>query len=110
MLRALRSRQVHYLALGMLASPADARIGGGMSFGSRGTRTFTAPPMTQTAPNQAAPIKTSATTRSMITGGEVYPTFFGGTVTPIRRHPGERRPWSRLPVSVRLGPLAWRIR
>ncbi|WP_281976584.1 Tim44 domain-containing protein [Pseudorhizobium flavum] len=33
---------------------AEARRGGG--FGSRGTRTFSAPPVTRTAPNQAAPV------------------------------------------------------
>jgi predicted lipid-binding transport protein (Tim44 family) len=36
-------------------SPADARIGGGISSGSRGARTFSAPPTTSTAPNTAQP-------------------------------------------------------
>jgi predicted lipid-binding transport protein (Tim44 family) len=36
-------------------SPADARIGGGSSIGSRGTRTFSAPPSTSTAPGTASP-------------------------------------------------------
>jgi len=36
-------------------SAADARIGGGSSSGSRGTRTFSAPPTTSTAPNAAQP-------------------------------------------------------
>ena len=49
------------LALGMLASPADARVGGGFSSGSRGARTFSAPPPTRTAPTQAAPIQRSIT-------------------------------------------------
>ena len=40
----------------MLAvSAADARIGGGFSSGSRGSRTFSAPPSTSTAPNAAHP-------------------------------------------------------
>jgi predicted lipid-binding transport protein (Tim44 family) len=40
----------------MLAvSAADARIGGGFSSGSRGSRTFSAPPPTTTAPNAASP-------------------------------------------------------
>ena len=40
----------------MLAvSSADARIGGGFSSGSRGSRTFSAPPSTSTAPNAAQP-------------------------------------------------------
>ena len=49
------------LALGMLVSPADARVGGGFSAGSRGGRTFSAPPTTRTAPTQAAPIQRSIT-------------------------------------------------
>jgi predicted lipid-binding transport protein (Tim44 family) len=36
-------------------SPADARIGGGLSSGSRGSRTFSAPPSTSTAPGTAMP-------------------------------------------------------
>jgi predicted lipid-binding transport protein (Tim44 family) len=36
-------------------SPADARIGGGFSSGSRGARTFSAPPSTSTAPGAAQP-------------------------------------------------------
>jgi predicted lipid-binding transport protein (Tim44 family) len=44
------------LALPLLAvSSADARIGGGGSSGSRGTRTFSAPPSTSTAPSAAQP-------------------------------------------------------
>lgn len=41
----------------MIATPADARRGG--SFGSRGARTYTAPPPTVTAPRQAAPVQRS---------------------------------------------------
>ncbi len=48
-------------ALVLIASDADARPGGGGNFGSRGGRTFTAPPATRTAPNQAAPIERSMT-------------------------------------------------
>ncbi len=36
-------------------SSADARVGGGFSSGSRGSRTFSAPPSTQTAPGTAQP-------------------------------------------------------
>src|ERR1700739_3260573 len=44
------------LALPVLAaSSADARVGGGVSSGSRGTRTLTAPPSTHTAPSTAQP-------------------------------------------------------
>lgn len=48
------------LAIGALAAePADARRGG--SFGSRGMRTYSAPPPTRTAPQGAAPIQRSMT-------------------------------------------------
>lgn len=54
------------IALGMAtfvlaATPADARRGG--SFGSRGARTSVAPPVTRTAPNQAAPVQRTMTER-----------------------------------------------
>jgi predicted lipid-binding transport protein (Tim44 family) len=40
----------------LLAAPsADARVGGGLSSGSRGARTFSAPPGTSTAPGTAQP-------------------------------------------------------
>jgi len=46
----------------MLAvSAADARIGGGGSSGSRGTRTFSAPPSTSTAPTTAQPMQRTIT-------------------------------------------------
>jgi predicted lipid-binding transport protein (Tim44 family) len=43
------------LPLVAAASSADARVGGGVSSGSRGARTFSAPPTTSTAPNTAQP-------------------------------------------------------
>src|SRR5882757_7811246 len=51
------------LALPLIAaiSPADARIGGGMSSGSRGARTFSAPPSTSTAPGTAQPFNRTIT-------------------------------------------------
>src|SRR3954451_21349439 len=55
----------------MLAGDADARPRG--SFGSRGTRTFSAPPPTATAPNAGSPI-----TRSMTQPGQ------SGTSTAAR--------------------------
>jgi predicted lipid-binding transport protein (Tim44 family) len=42
-------------------SPADARVGGGMSSGSRGARTFSAPPSTPTAPSAAQPLNRTIT-------------------------------------------------
>jgi predicted lipid-binding transport protein (Tim44 family) len=43
------------------ASPADARVGGGISSGSRGMRTFSAPPSTSTAPGTAQPFNRTFT-------------------------------------------------
>ena len=52
---------VGVLAL-VAAGVAEARPGGGRgSFGSRGARTFDAPPVTRTAPNQAQPMQRSQT-------------------------------------------------
>ena len=45
----------------LIAADAHARAGGGSSGGSRGTRTFSAPPATQTAPNSAAPMQRTLT-------------------------------------------------
>jgi predicted lipid-binding transport protein (Tim44 family) len=46
----------------MLAvSSADARVGGGISSGSRGARTFSAPPSTSTAPGAAQPFNRTLT-------------------------------------------------
>src|ERR1700737_4321743 len=42
--------------LAMAISSTDARIGGGGSSGSRGSRTFSAPPSTTTAPGTAQPM------------------------------------------------------
>jgi len=51
------------LALPMMLaiSSADARIGGGGSSGSRGARTFSAPPSTSTAPGTAQPFNRTMT-------------------------------------------------
>jgi predicted lipid-binding transport protein (Tim44 family) len=49
------------LGLTVGAGTADARVGGGFSAGSRGSRTFAAPSTTRTAPNAAAPIQRSIT-------------------------------------------------
>jgi predicted lipid-binding transport protein (Tim44 family) len=46
----------------MLAAPsADARVGGGLSSGSRGMRTFSSPPSTSTAPGTAQPFNRTLT-------------------------------------------------
>lgn len=43
----------------LVISAADARIGGGGSSGSRGSRSFSAPPSTATSPNAARPFERS---------------------------------------------------
>ncbi|HEY0329967.1 MAG TPA: TIM44-like domain-containing protein [Rhodopseudomonas sp.] len=48
-------------AMLVVASSADARIGGGSSSGSRGSRTFSAPPSTSTAPSAAQPFNRTMT-------------------------------------------------
>ena len=48
------------LTVGVLMSAADARVGGGGSTGSRGSRTFSAPPPTSTAPS-VAPMQRTVT-------------------------------------------------
>ena len=52
-----------FVALALALSPglAEARAGGGSSFGSRGSMTYSAPPMTNTAPFSAAPMQRSMT-------------------------------------------------
>jgi predicted lipid-binding transport protein (Tim44 family) len=49
------------LTLALAPGLADARAGGGFSFGSRGFRTFSAPPATSSAPFGAAPMQRSLT-------------------------------------------------
>ena len=66
-------------ALTLIAGDADARVGGGGSFGSRGSRTFSAPSATTTAP-RASPIERSVTpqTRPSTPFGTSRPGLFGG--------------------------------
>ena len=49
------------LPLTLAVSSADARVGGGASMGSRGSRTFSAPPSTSTAPGTAQPFNRTLT-------------------------------------------------
>src|ERR1700746_1661980 len=67
-------------AVVLVSADAHARVGGGFSGGSRGTRTFSAPPATPTAPT-AAPIQRSITQPGNVaphaqTG--IRPGLFGG--------------------------------
>lgn len=48
-------------ALVLVVGDASARVGGGMSSGSRGSRTFSAPPPTRTAPSATQPMQRSTT-------------------------------------------------
>ncbi|HXA41229.1 MAG TPA: TIM44-like domain-containing protein [Phenylobacterium sp.] len=60
------------LAVAMLAAaPADARRGG--SFGSRGSRTYSAPSSTATSPGYVAPVQRSMTSPSAAPGGAFAP-------------------------------------
>jgi predicted lipid-binding transport protein (Tim44 family) len=64
----------------LIAADADARVGGGFSGGSRGMRTFSAPPSTPTAPT-AAPLQRSITqpgSAAPIGQTATRPGFFGG--------------------------------
>jgi predicted lipid-binding transport protein (Tim44 family) len=69
-------------AVVLVAAEANARAGGGFSGGSRGMRTFSAPPTTSTAPNTAAPIQRSMTQpgggASTVGQAAARPGFFGG--------------------------------
>jgi predicted lipid-binding transport protein (Tim44 family) len=78
-------------ALVLVAGDAAAKAGGGRSFGSRGSNTFSAPPVTQTAPKPAAPIERTMTQpqqqRPVATGAQTTgqaggffnrPGFMGG--------------------------------
>lgn len=47
--------------LSFIVSEADARVGRGGSIGSRGARTYSAPPSTHTAPSTASPFQRSIT-------------------------------------------------
>jgi predicted lipid-binding transport protein (Tim44 family) len=64
------------LALGMLAGTADARVGGGFSMGSRGSRTFSAPAPTRTAPT-VSPLNRSVTQPTQPGLNTARPGFFG---------------------------------
>ena len=68
-------------ALVLVAADAHARAGGGFSGGSRGLRTFSAPPSTSTAPNSAAPIQRTITQpggASAAGQAATRPGLFGG--------------------------------
>ncbi|WP_410369452.1 Tim44 domain-containing protein [Chelatococcus asaccharovorans] len=65
------------LALMVTASVAEARAGRGGGLGSRGTRTYSAPPPTATAPTQAAPLQRSTTQPGVAQPNAVQPGMAG---------------------------------
>jgi predicted lipid-binding transport protein (Tim44 family) len=75
-LRAVIATLAVAATLALIAAPADARIGGGFSSGSRGGRTFSAPPSTSTAP-YASPFQRT-TAQPGPTLGQPRGGLFGG--------------------------------
>ncbi|KXV71269.1 preprotein translocase subunit Tim44 [Acetobacter cerevisiae] len=86
-----------FLTISMLGGPlaqhADARPGQGSSMGSRGSRTWSAPPSTNTTPYGAAPMDRSITPRSPAPGYNGYPgqsnygAPFNRSMGTASRHP-----------------------
>lgn len=67
------------VALGLLLTPglAEARVGMGSSFGSRGSMTWSSPPATGTAPRSAQPFQRSLTSRRPSYGYNGYGMGYG---------------------------------
>ena len=62
-------------ALTLVGSVAEARVGGGRSsFGSRGARTWSAPPLTRTAPDAAAPMQRSQVPQNQFQQRQTMPS------------------------------------
>src|SRR5277367_3130042 len=77
-LRAVIATLAVAATLALMAAPAaDARIGGGFSSGSRGGRSFSAPPSTSTAPS-ASPFQRT-TAQPGPTLGQPRGSVFGGS-------------------------------
>ena len=76
-LRAIFAMLAVAATLALVAAPADARIGSGLSSGSRGSRTFSAPPPTSTAP-YASPFQRSTAQPGPSTLGQPRGSVFGG--------------------------------
>jgi hypothetical protein len=71
---------------------AEARLGRGGSFGSRGTNTYKAPPQTNTAP-KAAPIERSMTQKGAPTTTAQNTTSGGGLRKPRASADGAACSW-----------------
>jgi predicted lipid-binding transport protein (Tim44 family) len=76
--RALIAMVAVVSTLVLLAAPADARIGGGFSSGSRGSRSFSAPPSTSTAPSASPFQRTTAQPSAQPGLGQPSGGLFGG--------------------------------
>jgi predicted lipid-binding transport protein (Tim44 family) len=77
-LRAVIAMLAVAATLALVAAPADARIGGGLSSGSRGSRSFSAPPSTSTAPS-ASPFQRTTAQPGPSTLGQPRGSVFGGS-------------------------------
>lgn len=75
-------------ALALAAGAAEARVGGGKSFGSRGSRTYDAAPSTTTAPRQAQPIERSMTQPSQAAPGMNQASPMRGAPAAAAAKPG----------------------
>jgi predicted lipid-binding transport protein (Tim44 family) len=78
------------MTLALFAAAADARTGGGRSFGSRGERTFQRPPTTNTAPKAAAPVEKSITSPGKPSAVAQAPNPAAGAATQASRFGGWR--------------------
>jgi predicted lipid-binding transport protein (Tim44 family) len=83
--RGLATIAVVVAALAFLGSGADARIGNGLSLGSRGSRTFSAPPPTATAPS-GSPFQRTVTQPNFNTAPR--PGFGGPSTGGFFNRPG----------------------
>lgn len=88
MSRLMRSRRSTRFATALVAATAglaltftfaDARPGGGSSSGSRGSKTFQAPPSTNTSPGTAAPMQKSITQPGTVKPSVAAPAAAGAT-------------------------------
>jgi len=70
------------LAMALAPSVADARAGGGSSSGSRGSKTYSAPPSTSTAPTTAQPMQRTQTPQQQ--PGAATPAAGAAAAAPSR--------------------------
>jgi predicted lipid-binding transport protein (Tim44 family) len=63
------------LPVSLATTPAEARVNTGLSLGSRGSHTFSAPPGTASAPNGAAPFQRSMTAPNTYGSGSSFSNY-----------------------------------